>query len=546
MTSKTTSTVSQFACVGTGISAIGLGATLQRWYGITDIRFFERHNKPGGTWHINQYPGCACDVPSALYSLSYEPNAEWSRILPSASEIESYILSVAEKYDLISKMTFGVDVESCTWDDDKSRWIMQYRNVGTDETFTHECQILFSAAGQLVHPRPLDVPGQDSFKGQIFHSARWPKDVDLSDKRVVIFGNGCTAAQIVPAIVKQTKSLTQIVRSKHWFYPPIDFSYPKWLKMVFKYIPGTLWLHRLHIFLLAERDYRLFPNTAAAARLRSMQRVKCEAYMRKTAPERWHDILIPDFDVGCKRRIFDCGYLESLHQDNLTVTMEKPLRIVSDGVQTKDRILEADVIIMANGFKTNEFIDPMCVTGRNGETLTEHWKRLGGPGAYNCSVMSGFPNFFMILGPNAATGHTSAIMASENTINYALRILKPVISGEAEAVEVKESAQMGYVYKMQEDLKNTVWNSGCLSWYVKRGAKNGETWNSMSYPYSQAHYWYRSLLPAWDDWNVKANGHIINIGARDMYISLAGMVFIGVLSLAGGRTVMLHLISSVF
>jgi cation diffusion facilitator CzcD-associated flavoprotein CzcO len=356
-----------------------------------------------------------------------------------------------------------------------------------------------------VYPRELDVPGVENFKGDIFHSARWKSDADLHGKDVVVFGNGCTAAQIVPAIVHRTNSLTQMVRSKHWVFPPVDFTYPNWMKWMFKTFPFTLWLHRLSIFLVAENEFRLFPMTSSAARLRARRRVKVENYMRKTAPAKFHDMLVPDFDVGCKRRIFDCGYLQSMHAPNFDLTMEPAREILPHGVRTDKGEINADVIIMANGFRTNEFIDPMTITGIGGETLTEHWDRFGGPEAYNCSVLNKFPNFFMILGPNAATGHTSAIMASENTINYAMRVLKPVVDGDAEYVEIRADAEAQYAFSLQDALKQTVWSSGCDSWYVKRNKEAGIEWNAMSYPYSQGHFWYRSLFPRWADWVVKVS-----------------------------------------
>ena len=451
--------------------------------------------------NVNRCIGAACDVPSALYSLSYEQNTEWSRILPTTDEIEAYLQRVTQKYDLLSKMTFGVEVTECRWVEAQNRWRLTIRDDRHNKILLHEASILFSASGQLVYPLDLDVPGVETFKGDIFHSARWRKDVSLDGKDVVIFGNGCTATQIVPAIVKKTKTLTQIVRSKHWVFPPIDFPYPGWLKWAFKHVPFILRLHRFHIFLQAESQFKLFPLTEKAGRLRAAMRVQVERYMRKTAPEKYHDILIPDFDVGCKRRIFDSGYLKSLHASNLVLTNKKAIEIVPDGVRTEEKTIKADVIILANGFRTNDFVSPSKVIGRNGELLTEHWEKAGGPEAYNCSVMSGFPNFFLLLGPNAATGHTSAIMASENSINYALRILKPVITGKAATVEIKADAEVAYTNKMQDDLSKTVWNSGCQSWYVKED--QGQRWNAMSYPYSQAHFWYRSVFPTWKDWKIK-------------------------------------------
>ncbi|KAJ9137100.1 Monooxygenase [Pleurostoma richardsiae] len=490
---------SQFACIGTGFSAICLGATLQRWYGITDVRFFERYDKLGGTWYTNQYPGCACDVPSALYSYSFEPNPHWSRVLPSYQELWDYLNRVAHKYSLLPKMTFGVNVERCEWIEEKRRWRLYIRHYKTDSIFTHECQFLFSASGQLVQPRELDVPGADTFKGIMFHSSKWRKDVELEGKRVIVIGNGCTAAQIVPSIVGKTKHLTQMIRSKHWVYPPIDDARTEALRLICKYIPGTMALQRLLVYLGAENELRGFPMTPSAAKFRQRRRVQVEKYMRSTAPKKYHDILIPDFEVGCKRRIFDSGYLECLHAENLNLTNKRAEEIVPEGIRTKSGIIEADVIILANGYVTNKFLTNIDIVGREG-TLAEHWDSFGGAEAYNCSVLSGFPNFFILLGPNAATGHTSAIMAAENSINYALRVLKPILEGKASVAGLKRDAEERYVSRIQTDLSKTVWNSGCSSWYIEKDAEKGQTWNAMSYPYSQAHFWYRSLFPTWSDW----------------------------------------------
>ena len=295
-------------------------------------------------------------------------------------------------------MTFGVDVEKCEWVEETKRWRLHIRHLKTDHVFTHECQFLFGAAGQLVQPRELDVPGAESFKGPIFHSSRWRDDVSLEGKKVVVFGNGCTAAQIVPSIVNKTEHLTQIVRAKHWILPPIDGAYTDAMRLVFKYVPGSMKLQRLIIYLAAENELKGFPMTSSAARFRQKRRVEAEKYMRSRAPAKYHDILIPDFEVGCKRRIFDSGYLDCLHSKNLTLTNERALKIVPDGVMTERGLIEADVIVLANGYVTNKFLTGINVVGRGGEQLTEHWESFGGAEAYNCSVMSGFPNFFILLG----------------------------------------------------------------------------------------------------------------------------------------------------
>ncbi|OIW22691.1 FAD/NAD(P)-binding domain-containing protein [Coniochaeta ligniaria NRRL 30616] len=492
---------SQFACIGTGFSAIGLGATLKRWYGITDVRFFERHLQLGGTWFVNQYPGAACDVPSALYSFSFEPNPEWTRPLPYREELWAYLKRVADKYDLPRRMTFGVNVERCEWIEERSVWRLHVRDQKTDSLFVHESQFLFAATGQLVQPREIDIPGAETFKGPIFHSARWRHDVDLTGKKVVLFGNGCTAAQIVPSIVDKTAHLTQVVRTKHWVYPfPVDAASQKIMKWITKYVPGSMLLQRFIVFNRAEQAFRDFYMTDAGAKFRAKKRAQIERYMRSKAPEKYHDILIPDFEIGCKRRIFDPGYLASLHSPNLTLTDAPVLEILPHGVRTTQGVIEADAIVLANGFETgNYYFGGASIVGRDGETAGAHWARLGGAGAYNCSAMSGFPNFFALLGPNSATGHTSALIAVENSINYALRIIKPVLDGEARAAEVRLEAERAYVERIQGDLQKMVFASGCGSWYVK-DVDGGRQWNAATYPWTQAYFWYRSLFPVWRDW----------------------------------------------
>ncbi|KAL2670113.1 hypothetical protein Neosp_014994 [[Neocosmospora] mangrovei] len=398
-------------------------------------------------------------------------------------------------------MSFGMNVEKCEWIDQLKRWRLHVRHINTDNVFIHECQFLFAGTGQLVQPRELDVPGVENFKGPIFHSSKWRHDVDLENKNVVVFGNGCTAAQIVPSIVSKTKHLTQIIRAKHWILPPIDSAQTDAMRNIFKYIPGTMTLQRLLVFLTAENELRGFPMTKSAAKFRQRRRRQAEQYMRCTAPAEYHNMLIPDFEVGCKRRIFDSGYLESLHSKNLTLTNKPAVEIVADGVKTEDGFIDADVIVMANGYITNKFLGGIEVVGKNG-TLNEHWDSFGGAEAYNCSSMSGFPNFFILLGPNAATGHTSAIMAAENSVNFALRVIKPVLTEKMGTVELKPEAEKLYVDRIQHDLSKTVWNSGCQSWYIEGSPKKGQPWNAMSYPYSQAYFWYRCAFPTWSDWAI--------------------------------------------
>ncbi|KAJ4199312.1 hypothetical protein NW759_016138 [Fusarium solani] len=491
-------TYSRFACIGTGLSGIGLGATLKRWYQIDDVRFFERQSQPGGTWWANQYPGCTCDVPNLLYSFSFEPNPDWTRVLAKREELYEYIMGVAKKYDLLGKMTFGTNVEKCVWMEEHARWRLTIRNLDTGSTFSHESQFLFSATGLFSNPRDLNVPGIETFTGPIIHSARWRHDVDLTRKKVVVFGNGCTAAQIVPSILAKTEHLTQIVRSKHWILPPIDGPAINLLRWAMRYIPGVQLLLRFLVFMETERQSRLFAMTEAGARARASYKEIAKTYMKKTAPAKYHNLLIPDFEFGCKRRIFDSGYLESLHAENLSLTDEAATEILPDGVRMANGVIKADVIILANGFETSNFLHGIEVIGRGGQSLHEHWDRFGGAEAYNTTSVSGFPNFFILYGPNSGAGHTSAIISLENGINYSLRVIKPILDGKASTVEVKSGAERQWSEAVQANSEATVFYSGCTSWFIKTD-KNGKRWNATIYPFSQANFWRRSLFPVWRD-----------------------------------------------
>ncbi|KAK1995030.1 FAD/NAD(P)-binding domain-containing protein [Colletotrichum falcatum] len=536
----------QFACVGTGFSGIALGATLKRWYGIGDIRFFERHADLGGTWFVNQYPGCACDIPSALYSFSFEPNPDWSRVMSLRGEIWQYLHDVADKYSLIEKMRFGVDVERCEWSEERGRWrLTARRRGGTGEVSHHECQFLFAATGQLTQPRETDVPGAASFKGRILHSSRWDGSVDVEGRRVVVFGNGCTASQIVPAIVARTEHLTQVVRSKHWVLPPPADSENGAVvaARLFRYVPWAATLQRFLVFARAESALRGFYMTRAGGEYRRAARAEAERYMRQTAPAKYYDKLIPDFELGCKRRIFDGGYLESLHSEKLTLLDEPVQEIVPEGIRTRDGVVEADVIVMANGFVTNNPVGGLDVIGRGGETIEEHWESFGGPEAYNCTIANGFPNFFILLGPNSLTGHNSAIIAAENSVNFALRIIEPLLDGKGTAVEVTREAEQRYVDRMQRDMEKTVWLTGCTNWYLK-DTKDGGKWNGSTYPYSQAYFWYRCLFPDFKDLQISGPTHR-GRGRRHTFPKVALVAIVGyILSivfglsrnpLAGGR-----------
>ena len=336
-------------------------------------------------------------MPAILYSFSFSPNVQWTKVLPPQDELWQYLNGVAENYRLRSKMRFRTSVQKCEWIESTKRWRLHLHDDETSQAFLHECQFLFSGTGGLVEPNQLDIPGLDSFKGEVFHTARWRHDVDLHGKRVAIFGNGCTASQVVPCIVERTKHLTQFVRSKHWVVPPVKVDKLPVIRWIIKHLPGAASLLRFCAFCVAENDFRGFYMTKTGEAFRRKREARVSRYMKRVAPEKYHQMLIPDFNIGCKRRVFDSDYLQSLNAENLTLTNKVPLSICSDGIVTEKGLIETDVIILANGFRTNLFMPGIEVMGRR-ETAVQHWDLLGGAGAYETTAMNGFPNFFLLLG----------------------------------------------------------------------------------------------------------------------------------------------------
>ncbi|KAK4173933.1 putative monooxygenase [Triangularia setosa] len=534
-------TYTQFACIGAGFSGIGLGATLKLKHNIADIRIFEREAKLGGTWHLNQYPGAACDIPSSLYTFSFAPCPSWtSTSLPTAPQIQSYLVSVATRFSLLpSKISFHSSVRQCEWlPAPISRWRLAIFSHLTNTTSHHECQFLFSGTGVLFHPNTSSfssLPGATSFSGPVMHSARWDHSVDLTSKRIILFGNGCSASQIVPALLNRSNNpevvkpargdiakLTQFIHSKHYVIPSLADLFPLSLLK-----PLPLSLQRLLCILIGELDFVAMRENTLGRWLRRKKTEQVKRYMTTSTPEKYHDLLIPDFEFGYKRRVYDPGYLRALHDERVELTGERVVEVLEKGVRTEGgRVVEGDVIVLATGFETNKFLEGVEVVGRDGGRLHEHWgegetdgesltgekKGEGGKGvgAYETVAVGGFPNFFMLAGPNSVTGHTSVIIAIENAITLALNVMKPILSkgSKVREVEVQPEAERNWVRNVQDELNNkTIWggghggnNSKTESWYVKVDEKTGKRWNAMLYPGYQAGAWYRARKPRGEDW----------------------------------------------
>ena len=369
-----------------------------------------------------------------------------------------------------------------------------------------KARCLISAVGGLVEPNiwPDSIPGKDLFEGEIFHSARWRRDVDFKDKNVIVMGSGCSAAQFVPKLRKEygVKSVTQVMRSPPYIVPrPVPPGgnewWEKWSPWLCQTIPGFQMLMRKWTFAQSEYGFRVYGGSEYAAKEREKIQAWLLAEMKKVAPAKYHEILTPNYDVGCKRRIFDVEWLDCFHDPSVELTtlpltgvaaksitlgpgrMYPPMSKTDSAVPTDQITIPADIIVLANGFQTSKWLMPLQVTGRHGQDLSQVFDERGGPQMYMGVALDDFPNFFALLGPNTGTGHSSALLAVENTVNLTLKLVAPILRGEATTTEVKKDAELAYTTQIQAALTDTVWqNGGCQSWYKSKDTD----WNGKTYP----------------------------------------------------------------
>lgn len=365
-------------------------------------------------------------------------------------------------------------------------------------------KVVVSGVGGLVEPKqwPQDISGFESFEGEIMHTARWDDSVDLKNKDVIMVGSGCSAAQVVPEIVKDVRSVTQIMRTPPWVQPDLLTPealarYEEVMPKLATYIPGLALFVRCQMFWKCEKNFLdVFTETTKSRRLRRPRlEKKFLDHMRRVAPEKYHEILTPNYSFGCKRRIVGGAWYRSLHAPNVELTTQPLTRVHAKSVtigpghlyppnsttSLTDEVREipADVIILANGFSTNVWLHPLRVIGRGNKNLWDLWDERGGAQAYQGIVMDHCPNFFMLFGPNMGTGHTSVIFATENAVNYSLQFIKPILNGEVSSYEIKEEAERAWTQKLQAQLQKTVFRKGnCSSWYI-----TADGWNSSTYPY---------------------------------------------------------------
>ena len=425
--------------------------------GLTDFTVFEKADRVGGTWRENTYPGLSCDVPSHLYSYSFAPTPDWSHRFSPGEEIQEYFERVAREHDVTDDVRFGEEVTSCKFAD--GRWHLETARGHRDVA-----DVVIAATGVLHHPHYPDIDGIDAFEGAVFHSSRWDHDVKLDGARIGIVGTGSTAVQMFSALVDRAETLTLFQRTAQWIMPQENPPYTDEEKAAFRSNPEQLAELRATL----TRTFDTFANAIVDADSPEMAMIA--EMCRQNLEENVHDPelrerLRPDYRAGCKRLIISPDFYGAIQRPNAVLATEGIERVEADGVRTRDgRLHELDVLVLATGFKTDAFMRPMSVVGRDGETLGDAWKAR--PSAYMSISIPGFPNFFMLNGPNGPVGNFSLIEVAELQFGYIMQLVSRLRSGEFREVNATRAAMEEHEAAREEAVKRTVWVTGCRSWYL--------------------------------------------------------------------------------
>lgn len=454
------------AIVGAGFGGLGAAIRLRR-DGVRDVAVLERADDLGGTWRDNSYPGCACDVPSHLYSYSFALNPNWSRSYSPQAEIRAYLRRVADRFGVTGQIRFGVDVTAAAWNEGDRRWdIATSRGPLTAD-------LLVSATGPFSEPAIPKLPGLESFAGAVFHSARWRHDHDLAGRRVAVIGTGASAAQFVPEIVKRVESLDLYQRTPPWILPRGDHPLSERARRLYGAVPGLQRATRTGIYALREAFYY---NFRAANRGRLAEKLALRFLHSQVRDPALRAKLTPDYAVGCKRIIVSDDYLRSLTDPSVSVVTEGIQEIRPDSVVAVDGTVRAvDTIIFGTGFHVTDMPIAEKLVGRDGRSLAEVWQ--GSPQAHLGTTVSGFPNLFLILGPNTGLGHNSVVIMIEAQLGYLSRALAHMRRTGASAIEPLPAAQQAWVDEVDRKMAGSVWTAGgCRSWYLDPTGRNSTLW----------------------------------------------------------------------
>ncbi len=454
------------AVVGGGFGGVGAAVMLRR-AGYRDVTVFERGERVGGVWHHNTYPGAACDVPSHLYEFSFAPNPRWSRRYAPQAEIQAYLEDVARREGVLDRIRTSTEVERAEWDEERATWRLE-TTAGE-----HEADVLLTACGQLSVPATPLIPGLRDFEGPCFHTAEWRHDVPLEGRRVAVIGTGCSAIQVVPAIQPIVERVDVYQRSPGWTIPKLDFAYSERAQRLFERFPLLQRLDRAAVFWFMElgaaamtRHRWLLAPFRALGRWQINRAIKDPELRRKVTPTD---------EIGCKRIMLTDDWYPTLTRPNVELITDRIAEITPRGVRAEDGTERpVDVLVLATGFQSHGFVAPMEVVGAGGRTLRDEWGDV--PHAYLGMSVPGFPNLFLLYGPNTNGGTGSVIYTIEANVQHVIEALRALDRAEAREIEVRRERAEAFDRELRAALAGTVWHSGCRNWYVDPNGNDPNQW----------------------------------------------------------------------
>jgi len=472
------------AVIGAGLGGIGAGIRL-RTAGVTDFVILERATAVGGTWRDNTYPGCACDVPSHLYSFSFAPNPRWSHSFSRQPEIWQYVEDVTDQHGLREHLIFGAEVLRADWDAGPARW--RLRTSRGELT----ADVLICASGPLSEPSLPDVPGLDGFPGEIFHSARWNHSYSLEGKRVAVVGTGASAIQIVPKVQPEVKQLVLFQRTPAWIVPRRDRRITEFEKRLYRQVPAAQRLARLGIYI--SRESLVGGFTKRPAILKAAQRMALRNLAASVPDAELRAKLTPDYVMGCKRILISSDFYPALRRPNVQVVASGLAKVDGNTLTAKDGTsCEVDAIILATGFHAVDAPIAERLYGADGQSLAQAWN--GDMRALRGTTIAGFPNLCMIVGPNTGLGHNSMIYMIESQLNYIADYVATLDRTGAAALDTRPGAQQAWCDDIERRMASTVWTTGgCVSWYLNAAGRNPTLWPGSTIGFRRA---TRRLNPA--------------------------------------------------
>ncbi|NMN99347.1 flavin-containing monooxygenase [Antrihabitans stalactiti] len=462
--------------VGSGFSGLGMGIALKK-DGRDDFIILEKATEVGGTWRDNTYPGAACDVPTHLYSYSFEPRSKWKSLFSYQPEIFDYLKEVTDKYGLRPHITFGKTLVRGYWDEAEARW-----HAFADDGQEYVAQFIVSAIGALHIPSIPHLDGIENFEGVAFHSAQWNHDYDLAGKRVAVIGTGASAIQFVPEIVGKVGSLQVYQRTAPWVLPRENIAFPAGLKAAFEYVPGLRRAFRNGIYWGAEGG--AYAMNKRPNLLRGLELIGKRHIRNQIADRQLRAKVTPDYRAGCKRLLGSNTYYKAIANPKTELVTERIARVTADSIITADGVeRKVDAIIYGTGFHVTDSFEHLSIKGRDGEDLVDRWAQEGMQ-AHRGITVANVPNAFFLLGPNTGLGHNSIVFMIESQIRYVVEALRLVDAKRAKAIAPRRDVQDRFNAELQRKLAGSVWNSGgCSSWYLDEHGNNRTLWAGFTWEY---------------------------------------------------------------